>query len=128
MNYDRLHRVRHEVLAEFGQLLEKRCLDHYDLVALSEEKNPTEKLLNFSRLIVKHPDVSSVILDHMDRLGDLGCGLMKTIRYWYMEKFLWCSSLLPLVHHEHCLSIHPEAPEYKRMTRIVVEDIDDLYT
>lgn len=80
------------------------------------------KYLQFIKLLGDFPRMHDDMIIHMDLLIGSGCGMMKTLRYWYMEKFLHFHQIMPELHKMHMSKIHPD-----QMLK-TSDDYNDLYS
>ena len=79
------------------------------------------KYLQFIKLLGDFPKMHDDMIIHMDLLIGSGCGMMKTLRYWYMEKFLHFHQNIPEIHKMHMSKIHPDQ-------MLKESNDDDLYS
>jgi len=80
------------------------------------------KYLQFITLLSDFPRMREDMVIHFDLMMKNKCGMMKTLRYWYMEKFLQLHQMLPEVHEAHSSKIHPD-----EIMRMKLAESDDLY-
>ena len=78
------------------------------------------KYSQFITLLSDFPTMRDDMMHHIDILLKGRCGMMKTLRFWYMEKFLQLHQALPEVHQMHSSKLHPD-----EQLRMKLEEMND---